>query len=90
MSVSDAVMKRRVRRAVSDYIEHHRDDAADELDLYRMMPRLRRVIEAAALARTADGGKHPHQWRIPCDVLREFGRCLSYREAGPTASTVLR
>ena len=79
MSVSDAVIKCRVRRAVSDYIAHHRDDAADELEFYRMMPRLRHVIEAAALARTADGRKHPHQWRIPCDVLRGFGKCLSYR-----------
>ena len=80
MPVGDAVIRCRVRRAVSDYIAHHRDDAVAELDFYRAMPTLRRAIKAAALARTEDGGKHPHQWRIPCDVLREFGRCLSSRE----------
>ncbi len=80
MPVGDAVIKCRVRRAVSDYIAHHRDDAVAELDFYRAMPTLRSVIKAAALARTGDGGKHPHQWRIPCNVLREFGRCLSSRE----------
>ena len=80
MPVGDAVIKCRVRRAVSDYIAHHRDDAVAELDFYRAMPILRHVIKAAALARTADGGKHPHQWRIPCNVLREFGTCLSSRE----------
>ena len=80
MPVSDAVIKRRVQRAVSDYIAHHRDDADAELDFYRVMPIRRHVITRAARARTADGGKHPHQWRIHCDVLREFGRRLSGRE----------
>ena len=80
MPLGNAVIKRRVRRAVSDYIAHHRDDAAAELNFYRAMPIFRRVIKAASLARTVDGGKHPHQWRIPWDVLREFGRCLSSRE----------
>ena len=60
MPVGDAVIKCRVRRAVSDYIAHHRDDAVAELDFCRAMPTLRHVIKAAALARTADGGKHPH------------------------------
>ena len=80
MPVGEAVIKCRVKRAVSDYIAHHRDDAVAELDFYRTMPLLRHVIKAAALARTADGGKHPHQRRIPCNVLREFGRCLSSKE----------
>lgn len=80
MPVSDAVIKCRVRRAVSDYIAHHRDYAVAELDFFRAMPTLPRTIKAAALAHTAYGGKHPHQWRIPCDVLREFGRCLSSRK----------
>ena len=80
MPVGDAVIKCRARRAVSDYIVYHRDDAVAELGFYRAMPNLRQVIKAAALARTADEGKHPHQWRIPCNVLREFGRCLSSRE----------
>ena len=80
MPVGDAVIKCRVRRAVSDYINHHRDDAVAELDFYRAMPVLRHVIKAADLARTADGGKHSHQWRIPSNVLREFGSSLSSRE----------
>ncbi len=80
MPVGDSVINRRVRRAVSDYIAHHRDDAVAELDFHRAMPTLRRAIKAAALARTADGRKHPHQSRIPRNVLREFAKCLSSRE----------
>ena len=80
MPLGDSAIKRRARRAVSDYIAHHRDDAVAELDFYRAMPTLRHVIKAAALARTAGGGKRPHQWRIPRNVLCEFGRRLASRE----------
>ena len=80
MPVSDEGIERRVQRAVSDYIAHHRHDADAELSFYRAMPNLGHAITRAARARTADGGKHPHQWRIPCDVLREFGRRLSCRD----------
>ena len=82
MPLSDAVFNQRAERAVSDYIKHHRDDAARELCFYRSMPTLARAIRRAALARTADGGKHPHQWRIPPCVLREFGAQLARRERG--------
>ena len=81
MPVSDAVIDQRAERAVSDYIKHHRDDAARELRFYRSMPTPARAIRRGARARTADGGKHPHQWRIPRGVLRAFGAQLARRES---------
>ena len=72
-----AVIERRAERAVSDYIAHHQADAAAEMNCYRATPSLRLAIRRAARAHTADGGKHPHQWRIPRDVLRKFGARLS-------------
>ena len=80
MPVSDALIQQRVDEAVSDYLAYHRDDGVDELDFYRAMPTVPEAITRAARAHTSHGGKHPHQWRIPCDVLREFGRRLSRRE----------
>ena len=80
MPVSDVVIEQRATRAVSNYIKHHRDDAARELHFYRSMPSLARAIHRGARARTADGGKHPHQWRIPRGVLRTFGARLARRE----------
>jgi len=80
MPVSDAVIEQRAEEAVSDYIEHHRDDAARELRFYRLMPTVARAIHRGARARTADRGKHPHQWRIPRDTLREFGAQLARHE----------
>ncbi len=75
--MSDAVIDKRAAEAVSDYIEHHRDDAASELRFYRSMPTLAQAIRRGARAHTADDGKHPHQWRIPCDALRDFGAQLA-------------
>ena len=80
MPVSDAVIGQRAEQAVSDYLEYHRDDAAAELHFYRAMPTLRHAIRGAARARTAGGGKHPHQWRIAWDVLRRFGIRLAREE----------
>ena len=76
MTAPDAVIDQRAKEAVSDYVAHHRADAAGELDFYRAIPTLRRAISKAARAHTADGGKHPHQRRIACDVLRAFGARL--------------
>lgn len=78
--MSEAVIDQCAERAVSDYIEHHRDDAARELCYYRSMPALARAIRRGARACTADGGKHPHQWRIPSVRLRAFGAQLARRE----------
>ena len=72
-----AVMERRMKRAVSDYITHHRNDAIKELQFYRDRPTLGQVITRAAHACTAGGVKHPHQRRIPRDALRKFGTRLS-------------
>ena len=80
MRVRDAVIDQRAERAVSDYIKHHRADAARELRFYRSTPTLARAIRRGARARTAEGGKHPHQWRIPRGVLRTFGARLGRRE----------
>ena len=77
MPVDHAVMERRMKRAVSDYIAHHRGDAIKELQFYRDRPTLGQVITRAANACTAGGRKHPHQRRIPRDALREFGTRLS-------------
>ena len=77
MPVNDAVIERRVEQAVSDYIAHHRNDAIKELQFYRDTPTLGQVVTRAAHACTAGGGKHPHQWRIPRDALREFATRLS-------------
>ena len=70
--IDDPATERRVRRAVSDYMAHHRAAAANELAFYRTMPSLRDAIRYAAQARTADGSKHSHQWRVPPDTLQEF------------------
>ncbi|MXX93756.1 MAG: hypothetical protein F4Y63_09980 [Chloroflexi bacterium] len=77
MPVNDAVMERRVERAVADYISHHRNDAANERRFYRGAPTLSQAITRAANACTAGGRKHPHQWRIPRHFLQEFGARLS-------------
>ena len=59
MPIGDAVIKCRVRRAVSDYIAHHRDEAVAELDFYRAMPILRHVIKAPrASEQRRTGGCH--------------------------------
>lgn len=77
MPVDDAVMERRMKRAVSDYITYHRNDAIKELQFYRDRTTLGQVITRAAHACTAGGGKHPHQRRIPRDALQKFGTRLS-------------
>lgn len=46
------------------------------LEFYRKMPSLREAVEAAALARYTNGGKHPHQYRLPNDVLRKAADLL--------------
>ena len=80
MPARDAKTHRRAKDAVSDYVAHHRADAAGELDFYRAIPTLRRAISKAARAHTTDDGKHPHQQLIPCEVLRSFGARLVRRE----------
>ena len=77
MPENDAVIKRRVEQAVSDYIAYHRNHAIKELRFFRDMPTLDQAITRAAHACTAGGRKHSHQWRIPPDSLREFETRLS-------------
>lgn len=86
MAVNDQLTDRLMQEAVADYIEHHREVAARELDFYRSIRTLRAAISRAARAHTADGGKHPHQRRIPCDTLRAFGATLAQKEQALSAA----
>lgn len=80
MPGSHAAIERRSREAVADYIANHRPDAERERGFYRGIPTLSRAIRLAAQARTAGGGKHPHQRRIPPAALRAFGALLARHE----------
>lgn len=66
---------------VAHFIQRCRDGAMAELRFYRDQPGLSEAIEAAALARTKDGGRHSHQARIPLRILeqgkRRLVRCVS-------------
>ena len=73
-------IERRAAEAVADYITHHRPDLASELDCYRGVSTLAEAIRRAARARTASGGKHPHQQRIPPATLCAFGERLARDE----------
>ena len=80
----------RVRRAVSDYIVHHRDDAVAELDFFRAMPILRHAIEAAA------SRAHRKWWEAPAPMADPLQCPAGVREVPLqqgvrlTGSTVLR
>lgn len=89
MPVSDAVIEQRAEKAVSDYTQYHRADAARELDSYRAVPALQKAISRAARAHTADGAKHPHQRRIPASRSAPSARG-SRAGSRPMCSRVLR
>ena len=80
-----------IQEVTEDYISNHRADCIKELDYYRNQPSFIKAIEVAALAKTRDGSKHDHQWRIPVDVLKqaqialvliadELRACKTFRE----------
>lgn len=76
MSVSLTELEFRAERAVSDYIEHHRERAQRELRFFTRVSKFREAIWYAALSCITDSGKHPHQWRIPRATLKEFATRL--------------
>jgi hypothetical protein len=54
---------------VHHYIHTHRERARREIRFYSIQRSLSRAIHEAALARLPSGKRHPHQRRIPADVL---------------------
>lgn len=46
------------------------------LDFYRSLPSLEHAVENAALARGADGRKHPHQYRVSNHTLAQVRDAL--------------
>lgn len=61
---------------LKNYPAKHVNNNSDEHDFYRGQPSLNTAITLAATARTSNGGKHGHQWRIPPKLLSRFGARL--------------
>jgi hypothetical protein len=61
---------------VSDYIAKHRESARRELRFYGIQRSLEETIREAALCRLPSGKRHPHQRRIPKQVLMAAERKL--------------
>ncbi len=57
------------QRIVHQYITRHRDRAQRELKYYALQRSLEDAIELAALSKLPSGKRHPHQYRIPGQVL---------------------
>lgn len=85
---------------VAAFIDHHRKRADDELEFCRGLPSLREAVRTAALARTREGTRHPHQRRIPAAVLHESAahllsivdqleECRSFDELHDLVSSVI-
>jgi hypothetical protein len=56
-------------RIVHQYITRHRDRVRRELKYYALQRSLENAIELAALSKLPSGKRHPHQYRIPRQVL---------------------
>jgi hypothetical protein len=61
---------------VSAYIRDHRVPAARELQYFARQATIETAVERAALCLTEDDHRHPHQRRIPRDVLQQTKRRL--------------
>lgn len=59
----------RLAAIAKDYIQRFREPARGEMRHYQMQPSLRDAIREATLSRVCDGSRHPHQYRIPGQVL---------------------
>ncbi|MCE5972425.1 hypothetical protein LZA78_02835 [Sinirhodobacter sp. WL0062] len=67
---------------ITDYIDHYREPARQEMKFYAQQSSLSAAISVAASCRCANGKRHPHQRRIPRAVLaRVEQRLLSRSEA---------
>ncbi len=74
---------------VQRYIDEYGRNAQRELRFYAKQQRLKRAIELAALARLPSGKRHPHQHRIPPELLErareyllhtDFSACGSFSD----------
>jgi len=65
-----------LKEIVQDYINSCSREAKEELGYFSGQPNLVTAIRVAAEA-TVDGKRHPHQRRIPGDMLKAFGLALS-------------
>jgi len=64
------------RDVVRGYIRDHRERAAREVEFFKRCRTLSRAIEFATLAKLPSGKRHPHQRRIPRQVLTQAERNL--------------
>jgi hypothetical protein len=67
-----AASLRTLAEVLRDYRTRYAPSARDEADFFRSQRDLRAAVRLAARARTSMGQRHPHQRRIPEDVL---GKC---------------
>jgi len=68
---------------VRAYIWQHREWARRELSFYRYQRSFAQVVKLAALCRTEDGKRHPHQRRTPKRVLHLAHRILQRSKLRP-------
>ncbi len=65
-----------LEQIVTLYIEHHREQAAQNLQFFRNRASLAEAMAYAALAKRPNGKRHWHQRRIPLVALQESNRRL--------------
>src|SRR5262245_43822459 len=67
---------RGLRQIVSRYLSRYAGEAECEQEFYAGKKSLRETVQVAALSRTPDGKRHPHQSRIPSRTLEAAKRKL--------------
>jgi len=65
-----------LEEVVDRYIHDYRAGARQEMAYFAGQPSLQRAIELAAMSITETGKRHPHQRRIPRNVLKEAKHVL--------------
>ncbi len=75
-----------LRGIVRHYIAHHRERERRHLEHYAGRPSALDAIEKAALALGPDGRRHPHQRRVPGQVLNAAARRLGQADVHSTGS----
>lgn len=76
-----------LEQIVTLYIEHHREQAAQNLQFFQERASLAEAIEYAALAKRPNDKRHWHQRRIPLAALQESHRRLQGVAAAVQACT---
>ena len=66
---------------VQEYIDNCREDARKELEWFAEAGNLRAAIRKAARSVQENGKRHPHQYRIPAELLEGFEKELVARES---------